>query len=280
MWNLTIMGTVLSVVLMNVVVFKTLSGKRQLWARLLKVICVLLFIPLALTILIPNVFWILSPLTPAVHGKIIDSETGRGLPNARVIVAWRRLETTIGGGSRPPYKTLGMTTNENGDFRVPCTVKALSLNFIWGFAEYGGMSIFAYDFDHEGVMGAEDASDGNLMLVSKPIKADSEYLANMSNIQSRIFFQINESDKSILKEELFQLITGYRLFGNKYPQSTLHEEGFSKLSSIYAQTNSKVEELEFWQEYLQKYPTGKRAEYGRDEIKWLMHWINKEKKGK
>lgn len=263
MWNLIIIGIVLVIVTMNIIVFAKFSSKRK-FPSALQITGVLLLLLTLVVIIIPNFSWIKSPIASNITGKVIDAKSGEGIQNVNILVAWRLVWATVGGGSRPIYENYSCVTDDHGKFSVPSKVKPLS--FVIPFiadVEYGGLSILAYDFNHVNVV-TEIQDTTPITLTMSSINDEVTFLTNINKIEEELFFQINDTNR--LHKALLLLADGYRLFEKKYSNSSLGQESLLRLSHIYDLVGDATAKESVYHELLAKYPTGTYADYVRFDL--------------
>ena len=93
-------------------------------------VLVVLFICFVLLSLVaPNVSWIKSPLTPHIHGKVIDADTGKPIQDMLIIVSHEVRYTQIPGTGTTSYRQSKLLkTDKNGEFTLKRTIKPISFS--------------------------------------------------------------------------------------------------------------------------------------------------------
>jgi hypothetical protein len=100
----------------------------------------------SLSTFIFNIPVILSPLTPAISGRVINAETKQPVANCNIKAYWQIESGTPQGGHWETYHQIITKTDEKGEFQVPRYMKALGLYGLFPIimSHYGGIKIIAY----------------------------------------------------------------------------------------------------------------------------------------
>lgn len=285
LWNLSISAITAILVLLNIVIFKSLKNpKRRRLKRFALTLGVIFLIPWIVAIS-PNILLLVSPLTPAVKGRIVDAETRKPLPNIRIKAAWYREHVAPWGAAKARYKNCDITSNSIGEFRIPRTVKTFTL-FIPVFvtASYGGIYIFSYDHDffwRSGiyVIPREIKPADTIEIALRKIKDDKEYLDTINETYSQ--FTWMQSDSITQKEKLSPedwnyLVEAHRLFDTTYSKSDLSEKNLLGLSGVLEYMGQNEEAIHIIEDLVKRYP-GKHEEFAKNHINYLTRKAQKSK---
>lgn len=90
----------------------------------------LLFL-LVITIIVPNVKFIMSPFTKEINGKVVDALSNKPISGATVIIDWYyyygeiQMHSSVIGSVNQQI----ITTGASGEFKVPKRLRSLAVNF-------------------------------------------------------------------------------------------------------------------------------------------------------
>jgi hypothetical protein len=84
---------------------------------------------LIFTIIVPNIDFVKSPVTPSIHGKLIDAETKQPISNASVLVTYYYEYSIFMSLKTKVTRQFIITTQNNGGFNVGTRLRYLSLHF-------------------------------------------------------------------------------------------------------------------------------------------------------
>lgn len=236
--------------------------------------------------ILPNIFYLLSPTTPAIKGKVTDP-SGKPIAGVNMKAAWIIHQA---GGFPEPYKVINMTSNEKGEFQIPKEYKSLA--FYWGaplfyFAEtFEGIKLIAYTYDfkfyeHEfeylsGKTEPKEISQfreqgREYVIALQPFTSDKEYLEAINNLSSSLTITNIPQFRLTLNEKEF-IVNSHRLFEKKYPDSSVREDVFHSLISIYNSHGNPEERIKIYEKFIEKFPS--KAEYAKKAIKTLKKYYN------
>jgi hypothetical protein len=173
----------------------------------------------------------------------------------------------MGGGGRPAYKVFNTTTNDKGEFIIPRAVKSLSIYIpVFFISEYGGIDIFAYNFDYEGkrLVLEKSINQNQVEIIMSIVKDDAAYMKNLDKAWE--MFYSYRTGKNIVKSEKDYLINSHDHFSKTYPHSKLGEEYLFHLQSLLERLGDIQGAIEILREMIKKYPYGEYAEYAKYKL--------------
>lgn len=136
MWNTLIILIIMSSVVAMVSGSRYHKKKRGLCSAFLRLITIALFLHVCGSILLPNMRWLLSPLTPSAHIRVIDGSNGKPVPHATALITWHAGWGSVGGGGHEKYTSKTVMTDEKGEFDLPRIFQPLTISFIFVGFEY------------------------------------------------------------------------------------------------------------------------------------------------
>ena len=144
--NIIIIMVSFGIVGWNLFIFK----RRVIFSKTTRNIALVMLVLWVPTTLLPNIPILLSPLSPAIHGQVIDAETKQPITDCNIQAYWQTETFFIAGGHWEAYKSFHTKTNSQGEFAIPRYQKALSVYFIYPciITRYSGVNIFTYDYGH------------------------------------------------------------------------------------------------------------------------------------
>lgn len=141
--NVIIILISMAVIGWNIHVFK--NRKQFTFAK--KNFAIGLLVLWLITTFIFNIPIILSPLSPTIKGKVVNSETNLPIANCNIKAYWQVMSASVGGGASQTYHQVITKTDENGEFQIPRYPKVLGLFGLFPFliiSHYDGIRIIAY----------------------------------------------------------------------------------------------------------------------------------------
>lgn len=141
--NVIIILVSMAVIGWNIYVFK--NRKQFTFAK--KNFALGLLVLWLITMFILNIPIILSPLSPAIKGKIVNSETNLPIANCNIKAYWQVMSASVGGGASQTYHQVITKTDEKGEFKISRYPKVLGMFGFFPFmiiSHYDGIRIIAY----------------------------------------------------------------------------------------------------------------------------------------
>lgn len=235
--NIIIILASLSIVIWSLYVLK----KRKIFSFTTKNFALGLLLLWFLTTFLFNIPLILSPLTPAINGTVIDAVTKRPIATCNIKAYWQFESGTPAGRHFETYHQFITKTDEKGKFQVPRYIKVLGL---YGFfpiivSRYGGIKIVAYTHGFKFVYG------GVAPYSSMPTIIEPSQPAAVSEV-----IKMEKSHPSYLMDDLYNLKEIFRT-ENIPPGPTAEDKKYlleeynyyyERIGSIFK--NSKTKEIE------------------------------------
>jgi len=122
-----------------------LKGRKYL-SKPTKTIASIIFVIWLATIGIPNIPVLLAPLSPPIHGSVVDAKTGKLIINCNIKAYWEIEELIFPGVHRETYQQYTTKTDAQGIFNIPRRLKVLSIYGLFPIIadHYDGIWILAY----------------------------------------------------------------------------------------------------------------------------------------
>ena len=244
---------------------------------LVRVLVILIFIGWFIDILIPNIPLLISPMTPAIKGKVFDAETQKPLANVNIKVAWPLHNVGPGGGGGFIInRTYSTKSDEHGEFTIPRRWKPLSRwVFPLGFSNYAGIEMISYSYDYEI---KEIWPKGRVIeLPMKPIKNEKSFFENILKIYwegvSRMGLYIKDSYKNVTPDERNFFVSAYPYFEKRFPNANyaaLKDKAYvGQIAVMFDNLREPMEAIRFNQLIIEKYPSSTAARLAARDIEQL-----------
>lgn len=242
--------------------------------RVLSVILLgIVLVPVMITLVI-NIHVITSPLTPEVHGKVIDAETKKPLAGINIKAGWYMSSVSVGGGYGKYYKLYTTKTDVNGDFILPRGIKALTFGYLIGKSYFDGVNVTVYPPGYDYKVSRFTYNDQVKPIIAlEKVKSDKEFLENISAYWHGLSYMHKGSWVAITDPyERGWMKNAFRTFEKIYPNSREDEPYLERL----AHNLNFIKEPEcvyVLQKLLDKYPSNINAWRANDAVKlWKQNY--------
>jgi len=202
--------------------------------------------------------------TPEINGVVVDAETGKPIEGAYVVAKWARTYSGPGGPSGgPPSKKMELTTDKNGNFKVP---GQFFINWMpYPFGQGGTFSLAFYAHGHKN---------------KKFVFYDYEHFQKPKynefktgrNEKSRInleeIIDPDTFDKNILEVHADNdyMISEYQLFTAKFPNDRRVSGYLLAIGNIYEQKMEKSKAIGLYEKIIKEWPNRSEAEVAQSRI--------------
>ncbi len=189
-----------------------------------------------LSIIGSNLSLIFFPFTHTIHGRVIDIKTNTPLENIIIKTGWAVESNNVGGNFFHYYKIHSTITNKKGEFIVPRTMKAISINGLIFGRKYYGANLAAYSLKYDYQFYKVKLIDNdNLEIAMQPIETDKIFAENILNLWEGLRIMTTGGNyHSVDTDERNYLKNAYITFEKKYPNSNEDKQFLEEYFHIYS----------------------------------------------
>lgn len=250
-------------------------GLKTKHQNLCAVVFMLSLLP-AMNLFIGNLPVITSPLTPELHGKVIDAETKKPISNINIKAGWCVNTVSAGGITTRYYREYKTKTDDNGNYILPAKIKALTIGFFLGKRYFSGVDVVIYptNYDYK-VKQINKISDADTLVSLSKITSDEEFLGNIfSYWNSLSLIKTDQAYNAIAPEEKVWLRKSFPHFEKTYPKSKADTDSIlMDLSGIFESIKDPYC-IYLKNQILVKYPNGSLAPIAKGHIEALKRIYN------
>lgn len=228
---------------------------------------VIVLIPVMITLVI-NIHVITSPLTPEVHGKIVDAETKKPLAGVNIKAGWYMNSVSVGGGYGKYYKLYMTKTDVNGDFILPRGIKALTFGYLIGKSYFDGVNVTVYPTGYDYKVSRFTYNDQVKPIIAmEKVKSDKEYLDNISAYWYGLSYMHKGAWVNITDPlERLWLKNAYYNYEKIYPHGKADTDSILRDIANMLQSINEPDCIYLLQKIIDKYPDGNIALYAKNNI--------------
>lgn len=116
--------------------------------KILKILCIIFAL---IAVVVPNIEWIKSPITPQLEVRLVDYLTNKPISGMNIVVRWSVINTYFPDQVRGSYSDIIIVkTDKNGVLKINRKLKPLSL-ILFPFYQhkYNGINVFTINNDYE-----------------------------------------------------------------------------------------------------------------------------------
>lgn len=190
--------------------------------------------------------------TPEINGVVVDSETGKPIPDARVHAEWRRIDAGP-GGKGPGYvtKEIWLKADQEGRFTMPSNLVINFIPYPLGQGGYWSFSVYAHEYfrksygyeSREQIARASDREfkdkykDGRIIFrlskISDPDSFDKNFSEIFSAIEKDIDYQLIDLQIFVKQYPDNKRVSGYRLgIGGIHQEKSDYEKALIEYEAV------------------------------------------------
>ena len=190
---------------------------------------------------LPNIPFLLSPLTPPIHGSVIEGRTNQPVADCNIKAYWEIETISIAGGHWESYQQFETKTNAQGEFIIPRRLKTLTvLGFLPALevvSHHNGIRVLAYahgySYDEKKIerqkLGITWKASDMLIKVYPP--SDTYLREVISSLESK-FESWNIPNRILTDEDVKFLREDYRVNFGLFTSMTKNEKSKENKSTL------------------------------------------------